>query len=48
MLPVPSSKSSPATRTVRDRFVDGAFHATIAVLAAGIVVVFALALHGHH
>jgi hypothetical protein len=46
MLPVPSAKTSPATRTTRDRIVDGAFHATIALLAAAIVLVFAIGLHG--
>jgi hypothetical protein len=46
MLPVPSSKTSLASRTTRDRVVDAAFHATIALIAIAIVCLVALRLHG--
>jgi hypothetical protein len=42
MLPAPKA---PVTRTVRDRVYDAGFHATLALIAAAIVLVFAFAVH---
>jgi hypothetical protein len=43
MLPAPKR---PASRNVRDRVYDAGFHASLALIAAAIVLVFAFAVHG--
>lgn len=44
MLPVAPKQA--AARTVRDRVYDAGFHATLALIVAAIVLVFAFAVHG--
>lgn len=43
---LPAKRPDAASRTMRDRVYDAGFHATLALIAAAIVLVLAFAVHG--